>query len=221
MHTGDRAALISGVRDDEEGFGLLVVIEGIDGAGKSTLAKNLADRIESAGYPVLRTREPTDGPFGRRIRALAAFGRTRVPADEEWRLFHEDRRIHVEEVVRPALEEGRVVVQDRSWPSTVAYQGERGLDRAMLRAAERRIAPDPDLLFVVDLPPDEAFERIRSVRGSTDDFESIESLRRLRDFFREFEGAAVLDGQRPAEVLTGEAWETVRKAIEARSSESA
>lgn len=196
--------------------GLLVVIEGIDGAGKSTLAKGLADRLEAEGIPVLRTREPTDGPFGRRIRALAASARSRVPADEEWRLFHEDRRIHVEDVVRPALSEGRVVVQDRSWPSTVAYQGERGLDRDMLRAAERRIAPDPDLLFVVDLPPDVALARIEGARGRTDDFEGIESLRRLRGFFLEFEGAIVLDGQRSSDELAEQALAHVREALAAR-----
>ncbi len=181
--------------------GLLVVIEGIDGAGKSTLARGLATRLEALGHPVLATREPTDGPFGRRVRALAASARSRVPPDEEWRLFHEDRRIHVEELVRPALAAGRVVVQDRSWPSTVAYQGERGLDRDMLKAAERRIAPDPDILIVVDIPPEQALERIRSSRGATDDFEGLESLRRLRDVFLAFEGAIVFDGHEDPERL--------------------
>lgn len=193
--------------------GLLVVIEGIDGAGKSTLAKGLAERLEADGYDVVQTREPTDGPFGRRIRALAASDRTRIPPDEEWRLFHEDRRIHVEEVVRPALADGRLVIQDRSWPSTVAYQGERGLDRNMLRAAERRIAPDPDLLFVVDLPPDVALARIEGARGRADDFEGIESLRRLRGFFSEFEGAIVLDGQSSATELVALALDRVRAAL--------
>lgn len=193
-----------------------MVIEGIDGAGKSTLARNLAARLEREGLPVLLTREPTEGPFGRRIRALAASKRDRVPADEEWRLFHEDRRIHVEEVVRPALAAGRVVVQDRSWPSTVAYQGERGLDREMLAAAERRIAPDPDVLLVVDLPPEEAHTRIRASRGSTDDFEELESLRRLREVFRAFEGAVILDGRRAADELAADAYAHVTGVLRGR-----
>lgn len=196
--------------------GFLVVIEGIDGAGKSTLAVGLADRLQEVGYDVVRTREPTDGPFGRRIRALAASKRDRVPADEEWRLFHEDRRIHVEEVVNPSLASGKVVVQDRSWPSTVAYQGERGLDREMLEAAERRIAPDPDLLLVVDVPPENALARIEASRGKADDFEGLETLTRLRDVFRGFEGAVVLDGTRPAHQLVEEVFDRVRAAIETR-----
>lgn len=190
-----------------------MVIEGIDGAGKSTLANNLAEALERRGRTVVRTREPTDGPFGRRIRALAASKRDRIPPDEEWRLFHEDRRIHVEEVVRPALDRGDVVVQDRSWPSTVAYQGERGLDRDMLQAAERRIAPDPDVLLVVDISPDHALERIRATRGQADDFEGLESLRRLRSIFVEFEGARVLDGNLPIESLTAAAMEHVLPAL--------
>ena len=201
----------------EKAKGLLVVIEGIDGAGKTTLARNLADRLVTSGYDVLSTREPTEGPFGRRIRALAASKRDRIPPDEEWRLFHEDRRIHVEEVVRPALAAGRLVVQDRSWPSTVAYQGERGLDRQMLRNAERRIAPDPDILFVVDIPPDKALERINATRGGADDFEDIESLRRLRGLFLEFEGVIALDGLETADVLVAQAAEHVITKIRGQS----
>ncbi|MBX2812533.1 MAG: dTMP kinase [Myxococcales bacterium] len=185
----------------QAGSGLLVVIEGIDGAGKSTLARNLAECLQAQGHHVVATREPTDGPFGRRIRALAASERDRIPADEEWRLFHEDRRIHVEELVRPALDAGRIVVQDRSWHSTVAYQGERGLERAMLQAAERRIAPDPDVLLVVDIPSDVAIDRIRSGRGCENAFEKVETLQRLRGVFVEFEGAIVLDGLWPEDQL--------------------
>lgn len=199
------------------GPGLLVVIEGIDGAGKSTLALSLAERLRQSGHDVLTTREPTDGPFGRRIRALAASKRDRIPPDEEWRLFHEDRRIHVNDVVRPALKAGRIVVQDRSWHSTVAYQGERGLDRSMLKNAERRIAPDPDVLLVVDLAPDVAIERIKSGRGVVDDFEDVGSLRRLRGIFVEFEGAIVLNGQQSSDSLVQEAFNHVEKALENRS----
>ena len=196
--------------------GLLVVVEGIDGAGKSTLTQALGARVEGGGFPVVLTREPTDGPFGRRIRALAASKRDRIPADEEWRLFHEDRRIHVNDVVRPALERGDVVVQDRSWPSTVAYQGERGLDRRMLEAAERRIAPDPDVLFVVDLSPDEALARITASRGKADDFEDLASLRRLREVFLGFDRAIVLDGSASAATLSDQAWRYVEEVLRGR-----
>ncbi|MEO1228950.1 MAG: hypothetical protein AAFZ18_08600 [Myxococcota bacterium] len=95
----------------------------------------------------------------------------------------------------------------------MAYQGERGLDREMLEAAERRIAPDPDVLFVVDLSPDEALARIQASRGQADDFEGLESLRRLRDVFLNFDRAVILDGSRSMETLSAQAWRHVEEIL--------
>lgn len=182
--------------------GVLIVIEGIDGGGKTTLQHGLADWLRSEGREVVTTKEPTDGPIGRRIRAVAAKGRGTLTAEEELALFHEDRRIHVAEVVRPALGRGAVVVQDRSYFSTVAYQGQRGLDRAELLRASTAIAPVPDLLLVVDLPASSALERILARGGATDDFERLESLEALREVFVGFAGAVILDGAgAPEDVL--------------------
>jgi dTMP kinase len=186
-----------------EGPGVLVVLEGIDGSGKSTLSSGLAEAVEARGFRVVRTREPTDGPIGRQIRALAASGRSTVSPEEEFRLFHEDRRAHVAEVVRPALTRGDVVIQDRSYFSTVAYQGQRGLDRGWLLQESEAIAPRPDILLVIDVRVEDAMERIRSSRRSSDDFESKATLEEVRRAFLAFEGAIVLDGgQSAAEVLS-------------------
>ena len=175
--------------------GILVVLEGIDGAGKSTLAGRLAEVLRARGHTVLQTREPTDGPFGKKIRALAQSGRDVVRPEDELFLFHEDRRAHVETVVRPALARGEIVIQDRSYFSTIAYQGERGLERARIREESERIAPRPDLLLVVDLPVAEALRRIAAGRsGGADDFEKAESLERIRKVFLAFPDAIVLDG---------------------------
>jgi dTMP kinase len=179
--------------------GLLVVLEGIDGSGKSTLLRGLAEAVEARGFRVVRTREPTDGPYGRKIRALAASGREAVTPEEEFQLFHEDRKLHVAEVVRPALARGDVVIQDRSYFSSVAYQGQRGLDRARLLRESESIAPRPDLLFVIDLPAEVALERIRASRRGADDFESKETLEEVRRAFLAFDGAVVLDGTRSSD----------------------
>lgn len=177
------------------------MIEGIDGAGKSTLQRGLAEHFRGQGRTVLCTKEPTDGPLGQRIRALARTGREGVSAEEEAALFHEDRRQHVATVVRPALARGEIVIQDRSFHSTVAYQGERGLDRGALLAESLRIAPVPDVLLVVDLPPEVALERIRRSRTGADDFERLEGLERVREVFLGFPGALVLDGTLPEPAL--------------------
>lgn len=192
------------------------MLEGIDGAGKTTLRDGLAARLERAGHEVVRTKEPTDGPLGKRIREIAKAGRDTVSAEEELALFHEDRKLHVQTLVLPALARGAVVLQDRSYFSTVAYQGERGLDRAKLLEMEQAIAPAPDVLFVLDLPPEASLERVRS-RGASDDFETLESLRRVREVFLGFEGKQVIDARRsPAEMLEA-AWQVVAPRLSPKS----
>lgn len=196
--------------------GLLIVLEGIDGSGKTTLARRLARALRAEGHRVLETREPTDGPFGRRIREIAASGRDGVSPEEELELFMKDREAHVREVVRPALERGEVVVQDRSFYSTVAYQGERGLDRARLLEMGRAVAPEPDLLLVVDVPAKTAAARIASTRGFTDDFEAVDALARIREVFLGFEGARVVDARGAPDETLARAVAYVREAAPER-----
>lgn len=194
--------------------GRLIVLEGIDGSGKSTLAQGIAAVLRARGHRVLVTKEPTDGPFGRRIREVAATGRDKITKEEELELFHRDREEHVRDVVRPALMRGEIVVQDRSFYSTVAYQGERGFDRAWLLEKERAIAPDPDLLIVVDLAASAALERIRTSRGAvTDDFERLEGLERTRRVFLDLPGAEVVDGGRAKEHLLESAMDLISKRL--------
>ena len=182
--------------------GCLIVLEGIDGSGKSTLADRLAATLSESGLAVVSTREPTDGPYGRRIREVARSGRSELTAEQELELFMADRREHVAGVVQPALARGAVVIQDRSYFSTVAYQGERGLDPRRLLAENEAIAPRPDILLVVDVPVSTALERIAASRGAgPDDFERAEALARVRDVFLSFEGAAVLDGRLSRQAL--------------------
>ncbi|MCB9653052.1 MAG: dTMP kinase [Deltaproteobacteria bacterium] len=202
--------------------GLLVVLEGIDGSGKSTLAHALADALKARGFSdVVVTREPTDGPFGREIRAIAAGGRANVTKEYEYQLFQDDRRAHVEAVVRPALERGAVVVQDRSYFSTLVYQGERGLDPVAMRAESEQIAPKPDLLFIVDVPVEVALTRIRNTRTAADDFEREESLARVRRRFLGFEEAHIVDGTRPPEEVTRVVLDTILAARRGRTPASA
>lgn len=131
--------------------GLYLVLEGTDGSGKSTQLARIATRLEAAGRRVVRTREPYDCPAGRAIRAMARSGR-RVAPEQELAWFVEQRRAHVREVVRPALARGDVVLSDRSFVSTAAYQGARGLDTAAILAASEAEFPIPDLVLWLDLP---------------------------------------------------------------------
>lgn len=193
--------------------GLLVVIEGIDGSGKTTLQNRLAEALRDEGQDVTVTKEPTNGPIGQKIRKLAATDREAISPEEEFDLFHEDRRIHVNEVVLPALERGEVVIQDRSYFSTVAYQGERGLDRTELFEKSLKIAPEPDILLIVDLPAEEALIRIRESRGmETDEFEKLESLQAIRRVFNALPGAFRLDARENPNNVFSAALKIIKKA---------
>ena len=161
--------------------GLFIVIEGIDGTGKSTQVKRLGEWYASLGREVLLSREPTDGPWGRKLRESASTGR--LSPQEELDCFLKDRRQHVEEKIRPALEAGKVVILDRYYFSTMAYQGARGFDPAEIRRMNEAFAPRPDLLLILDLEVDAAHERIGHRGDSTNEFEKRESLQRCREIF--------------------------------------
>jgi dTMP kinase len=102
--------------------GLLIVFEGIDGTGKSTQMSLLATALRQQGLEVLETREPTMGKFGQQIRALYN-NRNGVTPEQELELFLADRREHVQNLLMPALMEGKIVLCDRYFLSTAAYQG--------------------------------------------------------------------------------------------------
>ena len=161
--------------------GLLIILEGIDGTGKSTQAKRLGTWFESRGREVVLSREPTDGPWGRKLRESAATGR--LSPEDELEYFLKDRRQHVEELIQPALDAGKVVILDRYYFSTMAYQGARGFDPAEIRRKNEEFAPRPDLLVILDLNVDTALERIGARGDTANEFEKRESLQRCREIF--------------------------------------
>jgi len=144
--------------------GRLVAFEGVDGSGKSTQLALLAAALREAGRGVVETREPTEGSIGRRIRAMARSGERPAPA-EELRWFVEDRREHVRDVIGPGLAAGLVVLTDRYYLSTAAYQGARGLDPARLLAEAEAEFPKPDLALVLDVEPETGLERVAARGG--------------------------------------------------------
>jgi dTMP kinase len=161
--------------------GLFIVIEGIDGTGKSTQARRLGEWFASHGREVVLSREPTDGPWGRKLRESATT--TRLSPEDELQYFLNDRRQHVEEKITPALSEGKVVILDRYYFSTMAYQGARGFDPAEIRRLNEEFAPIPDLLLILDLDVDAAHQRIGHRGDSANEFEKHESLQRCREIF--------------------------------------
>ena len=186
----------------------MVAIEGIDGSGKTTQAKLLEDLLRIEGYDAARFKEPTDGPWGRKIKAIAHSQRrdlTPAAIDREVELFIRDRQHDVSRNIRPALRRKAIVVMDRYYHSSIAYQGMLatiGLDE--VRRRNERIAVRPSIVFLLDVPPVISMSRIGRCgvngtrRGSTT-FEDEENLERVREAFLKLHDPIIhtIDGTLP------------------------
>jgi dTMP kinase len=188
--------------------GLFVTLEGGDGAGKSTQAVLLAEWLEVQGRTVLRTREPGGTDLGLEVRNLVLHRRGEISPRAETLLYAADRAHHIATKVRPALDRGEVVIQDRYLDSSVAYQGAgRILDANQIRnlslwAAEGLL---PHLTVLLDLDEVSARERLDTARSEYDRLESEKAdfHARVRNAYLEIAGAEperflVVDAALPA-----------------------
>ncbi len=215
---------MSSDRQPANASGLFIAFEGGDGAGKSTQASAVEHRLRAMGRTVLRTREPGGTPVGEKLRALVLeHGHGQIDARTEALIFSASRAAHVEQVIRPALERGDVVLCDRFIDSSVAYQGAgRGLGLTEVRelnlwATERLL---PDLTVLLDVAPQQGRDRRTAgdaaedrLESEPDDFHS-----RIRGAFLELAGAApekylVLDASAGQEELTEAIMDRVQELI--------
>ncbi len=193
--------------------GRLIALEGIDGCGKSTQARILADRLGA-----VRTFEPGATPLGGALRALLLdTDEGPVSGRAEALLMAADRAQHVAEVVEPALAAGRWVVTDRYAASTLAYQGfGRGLDRAALEALVEWATAglQPDLTVLLDLSPAAAADRRPGGASDRMESEGDEFHRRVADGYRTLAADSVgpwlvLDATASVEAVAAAIWEAV------------
>jgi dTMP kinase len=190
------------VRRSNNNRGVLIAIEGIDGAGKTTQAERLAAALSSGGHSVVRTKEPTDSRWGRQLRATALSGR--LGADEELELFLKDRQEHVRTVLQPALDAGQVIIVDRYYFSTVAYQGTRGLNPKDILARNEAFAPKPALLVLLEVDAATGLNRIRERGDKANTFEQEASLRAAAAIFTQLDLPYLMriDGTIPPDDIT-------------------
>ena len=169
-----------------ERTGRLIVLEGIDGAGKTTQAERLEAHLLAQGRRVVRTAEPTGFPTGVALRA-ALGGKIKKSECEMAALFTEDRiahNIHPTEGLQALLAEGIDVICDRYYYSTLAYQG-HATDYDWVKSMNL-LCPEirkPDLCIYLDLTPEQSLERIRAGRASVEIYENEETLGRVRRAF--------------------------------------
>lgn len=202
---------------------MFITFEGIDGSGKSTQARILAEALRAGGHDVVLTREPGGSPGAEEIRRLVLEGDPdRWSAETEILLFTAARRDHLERLIEPSIKAGKIVISDRFADSTRMYQG---LSRGDLRAVVDKlhalmIGREPDLTFIIDMDPEVGLARAKGRNGTEERFEDFgaDLQRRMRagflDLAREFPGRCrVIDGNRPTETVAAEIAGIARAAL--------
>jgi dTMP kinase len=168
---------------DKSKYGRLITFEGIEGCGKSTLAKELYEYLKSKNYKVIFTREPGGGKLGEKIREILLSNEFEIPDYSELFLFLASRYEHTKNVIIPRLKEGYFVISDRYMDSTIAYQGYgRKIDLKLLEKLNEiaTLGIKPDLTFLIDLPEEISFNRLKDKILDRIESEEIEFYKRVR-----------------------------------------
>ncbi len=196
-------------------MGYLIAVEGIDGAGKTTIAGYIKSVLEDFGFRVDVLKEPGDSKYGRAIKSA----KTRFPPDKELELFILDRIVDVRENILPRINACTTVVMDRYYYSNVAYQGALGIDPEEILRKNEEIAPKPDLTVLLDVSPETALRRI-STRKVRTPFEQREYLERVREIFLKIDSGEirVVDAEQPLEKVKEECYYLILDLISSRGS---
>jgi len=158
----------------------LIVFEGIDGAGKTTVSRKIVEILSSKGFKTFYTREPSDSPFAHLLNDL----KTKIDTGPiiDALAMSLDRAFHMINEVEPRLAEGYVVVMDRYYHSTIAYQGAMGADIKWIRDINR-VFRRPDIAFYLDVSVETAMRRIRDKKSRWPFYEFKDFLSKVRDIY--------------------------------------
>ena len=188
---------------------VLVNLEGIDGCGKSTQSKLLLEKLEGEGEKVIILKEPTKRPHGQKLWDVL-HGKRKATNEEILELFVLDRKQHVEEMIQPALDDGTVILMDRYYYSSMAYQVAGGIDVEDIRK-KHEFAPKPDVVLIFDLPVSIALERVKG-HSNADEFEKEEHLEKVREAYLDLGNdplVRIVDATRTPEEIFGNVWKLV------------
>jgi dTMP kinase len=194
--------------------GRFIVLEGGDATGKTTQAALLATRLRDQGREVVQTFEPGGTALGGSLRRLLLDGEGTVEPEAEALLMAADRAQHVLEVVRPSLGRGDWVVSDRFMPSSLAYQGVgRGLGVPTIEIVNGIATGglEPDLVVVLDLPPEVATERFGAARDRLEEEDDAFRLA-VHEAYRDLAGSrgwVLLDASGPVDDVAARVWAAV------------
>lgn len=210
--------------------GLMITLEGVEGSGKSTQIRLLADRLRRAGLPLELTKEPGGTPLGQELRTLLltphASGESWCPLSELL-LFYADRAQHLAARILPALDAGKVVLVDRFEDSTHAYQGASGVPDADLEQLRSLVLKGfrPDLTLILDMDPARSLERVSSRNAAIAGFSETRFDQAALDFHHRVRGRfldlahrhperiRLLEADRDPEAIAIDAWTVVAERL--------
>jgi len=177
--------------------GVFICIEGLDGSGKTTQAQILTERL-SKSHNAVYTAEPSHGTTGTFIRECCLYEEKRLPRVTEALLFAADRVEHVEDEIKPALAEGKLVICDRYIYSSLAYQGSAGLSLAWIRKINF-YALQPDFAVFIDVPPERVLERLQRKKSVMETLEIQLKVRKAYLKFVEKGELILINGDKPTD----------------------
>jgi len=192
--------------------GAFICLEGLDGSGKTTQAKMLAEKLK-AGYNAVYTAEPSRGKIGTFIRKHCLYGEKRLPSAVEALLFAADRMEHVATEILPAVEQGRLVISDRYLYSSIAYQGAAGLSIEWIETINE-YALKPDLAVFIDVDPKTAMKRLKPNKSV---MENLETQQKVREIYLKFveKGSLVrVNGNQPKTTVARELYAVVKRFLD-------
>lgn len=195
--------------------GSFIVIEGLDGSGKTTQAKILVRKLKQSCGAVF-TAEPSQGKTGKFIRNRILYGEKRSPITVEALLFAADRIEHINNEVLPKLEEGRLVICDRYTYSSLAYQGSAGLSLDWIKVINQN-ALKPDLSLFIDVDPEVVLSRLKRKKSV---MENLKTQQKVREIYLEFVNNGelkIIDGDKPKVEVAREVVDVVTKFLRARN----
>ena len=188
---------------------MLIDLEGIDGCGKSTQSKFLMEKFEENNEKAITLKEPTSGKYGKKLWEMLS-GKREATTEQILDLFVMDRKEHVDDKINPALKEGKIVLMDRYYYSTMAYQAAAGIDVNRIRK-DNEFAPKPDIVLIFDLPADIAMKRVKG-HSVADVFEKEEHLEKVREAYLNLKDdplVRIIDSTRTPEEIFEEVWKLV------------
>ena len=188
---------------------MLINLEGIDGCGKSTQSKFLMEKFEENKEKTIILKEPTNGKYGKKLWEMLS-GKREATTEQILDLFVMDRKEHVNDKINPALKKGKIVLMDRYYYSTMAYQAAAGIDVNRIRK-DNEFAPKPDIVLIFDLPVDLAMKRVIG-HSVADVFEKEEHLEKVREAYLNLKDdplVRIIDSTRTPEEIFEEVWELV------------